>query len=88
MFGRENTSLLYLIDFGLSMPYVTKTKEGTLEHAKPTFIEEFTGNFMFNSMNSCRGFNKSRRDDIESALYLIIFLLNNNSLPWSNVRFG
>lgn len=25
---------------------------------------------------------KSRRDDIESAIYMIIFLINKNRLPW------
>jgi casein kinase 1 len=37
---------------------------------------------MFASLNSCRGFNKSRRDDVESLFYLIIYLLNGNQLPW------
>lgn len=37
---------------------------------------------MFASLNSCRGFNKSRRDDVESLFYLVIYLLNGNQLPW------
>ena len=38
---------------------------------------------MFASLNSCRGFNKSRRDDIESTFYLLAYLLNDKKLPWS-----
>lgn len=40
---------------------------------------------MFSSLNSCRGFNKSRRDDIESIFYILIFLLNNQYLPWCDL---
>jgi hypothetical protein len=39
---------------------------------------------MFASLNSCRGYNKSRRDDIESLFYILIYLLNSSKLPWSD----
>lgn len=42
----------------------------------------FCGNFKFASITSCKGYSKSRRDDIESIIYLLIFLLNENKLPW------
>ena len=38
---------------------------------------------MFASENSCWGDSKSRRDDIESIIYLMIYLINGNVLPWS-----
>lgn len=41
---------------------------------------------MFASLNSCRGYSKSRRDDIESALYILCYLLHDQSLPWSDIR--
>jgi hypothetical protein len=41
---------------------------------------------MFASLNSCRGNNKSRRDDIESVFYLLIYLINNNYLPWRDFK--
>jgi hypothetical protein len=41
---------------------------------------------MFASLNSCRGNNKSRRDDIESIFYLMIYLYNNNYLPWRDFK--
>lgn len=41
---------------------------------------------MFASLNSCRGNNKSRRDDIESIFYLLIYLYNNNYLPWRDFK--
>jgi len=41
---------------------------------------------MFASLNSCRGNNKSRRDDIESIFYLMIYLYNGNYLPWRDFK--
>lgn len=49
------------------------------------FLNKFTGNFMFASHNSCRGNSKSRRDDIESLFYIMIYMLNHNHLPWDKV---
>lgn len=41
---------------------------------------------MFASLNSCRGNNKSRRDDMESLFYLIIYLYNDNNIPWRDFK--
>ena len=49
-------------------------------------LNKFSGTFMFASLNSCRGYNKSRRDDIESALYLLSYLLNQCNLPWTSIK--
>ena len=38
-------------------------------------------------MNVCRGCPLSKRDDIESLIYLAFFLTHNYQLPWSNL-FG
>jgi hypothetical protein len=40
---------------------------------------------MFASNNGCRGKNKSRRDDIQSVMLLLVYLLNGNKLPWSEL---
>lgn len=42
-------------------------------------------NLMFASLNACRRKTLSRRDDIESAFYLLIYLLNDMRLPWSEL---
>jgi hypothetical protein len=41
---------------------------------------------MFASMNVCRGGRLSRRDDIESLMYLTLYMLNKNQLPWSQFQ--
>lgn len=78
--GFKDPSLLYLIDFGLTCKYL----DDNGLHIEKEFLKKFSGNFLFASLNSCRGNNKSRRDDIQSAIYIMIYLLNNGSLPWSN----
>lgn len=40
---------------------------------------------MFTTNNVLRGETYSRRDDIESAMLLLIFLLNDSKLPWSSL---
>ena len=49
-------------------------------------MRKFSGNFLFASLNSCRGNNKSRRDDLESVMYILIYLLNDNYLPWCDIE--
>ena len=77
--GHKDPQTIYLIDFGLSCNYLND--DGT--HSKKMYVEKFSGNFLFASLNSCRGNNKSRRDDIQSVMFIMVYLMNNNSLPWS-----
>ena len=76
--GHQDPDKIYLIDFGLTQKFVDLNGD----HIEKTYIRKFSGNFLFASLNSCRGYNKSRRDDIESAFYLLIYLLNQCYLPW------
>jgi len=43
---------------------------------------------MFASFNVCRGESLSRRDDIESFLYMLVYLLSGESLPWSQLQMS
>ena len=79
--GHNDPDRLYLIDFGLASHYLKP--DGT--HIEKERLGKFSGNFMYASLNSCRGNNKSRRDDIESAMYLLTYILNGCKLPWSNL---
>ena len=79
LIGDKDPGTVYLIDFGLVQPYMEEGK-----HIKKVQTKRFTGNFLFASINSCRGFNKSRRDDMESLMYLAVYMLCGNRLPWSN----
>ena len=78
--GQEDSHQLYLIDFGLASRYHDKSGD----HITKVKLRQFSGNFLFASMNQCRGNNTSPRDDIEAAILILIYLLNDSKLPWSN----
>ena len=78
--GREDSDQIFLIDFGLSIKYID---EASGKHVPKEMQGKFVGNLMFASLQTIRGKTPSRRDDVESAMYLLIFLLNNQKLPWS-----
>lgn len=78
--GFDDPNRLYLIDFGLAQCF--NDEDGT--HIKKEYLSKFSGNFLFASLNSCRGYNKSRRDDMESVFYLLVYLLNHSYLPWND----
>jgi casein kinase 1 len=80
LIGFKDPSVLYLIDFGLTTKYLND--DGT--HIKKENLSSFCGNFLFASLNSCRGNNKSRRDDMQSVMYVMVYLMNHNKLPWSD----
>ena len=81
---QQTGSLIHLIDFGLSQYYIeSNCQVSTLAvHRKRQYLNNFSGNFIFASLNSLSGNSKSRQDDIESAFYMIIYLMNRNYLPW------
>ena len=81
--GLESKShILYIIDFGLSTKY-WNTKHNCHIPFKKAIT--FVGNARFCSVNASRRFQVSRRDDLESIGYLIIFLIK-GALPWSVIK--
>lgn len=83
--GVKDPTQLFLIDFGLCSPYMINRTSDAPSHIKFVNLRYFAGNILFASKNSLRGFTKSRRDDIESLFYLLVFFLNGSQLPWSNL---
>jgi serine/threonine protein kinase len=79
---KQTGGIVHFIDFGLSQYYIEKNEAGVIVHKQRKYLNTFTGNFIFASLNSLQGFSKSRKDDLESVYYMIIFLLNKNNLPW------
>ena len=79
--NNENKNIIiYLIDFGLSEPYINlKTKE----HRQQKEKKGIKGTMDYCSMNSHSELSLSRRDDLESLAYCLIYLLY-GKLPWSN----
>jgi len=77
-----DSSVVYLIDFGISSLYKFKNSEGKDEHIKEEFINAFNGNLLFGSRTACKGFATSRKHDVEQVFYLLCYLINGFSLPW------
>jgi serine/threonine protein kinase len=65
---------LYIIDFGLSKMY----KSGNI-HNSETQIKSLIGSVNFSSLNVINLIEPSRRDDIESLLYILFYLLLDKS---------
>ena len=82
LIGLSDPHILYLIDFGLSKKYQS-TKTG--RHIKITDLKKFIGSIIFSSVNSLRLREQSRRDDLESIGYMLIYLMRGN-LPWQQVK--
>ena len=65
---------LKLIDFGLSTPYLYNDPiTNELKHIKMEH-KEFQGNLAFSSKNAFNEITLSRRDDLISLVYMLLYL--------------
>ena len=79
----ETGTHIYLIDFGFAKKYRSgKTKK----HIKYSIIKKFTGTLRYSSVHATKGAELSRRDDLESAGYVLIYLAKNGFLPWIGLK--
>ena len=80
--GNPDNSLIYIIDFGFAKKYRSSR---TGNHIKFSKSKYFNGNLLFSSLNTMRGVEPSRRDDLESIGYMLIYLYNQR-LPWIHLK--
>ena len=83
LFGESDSSLIYVIDFGFAQKYRSSR---TGKHMAFRKLGYFNGNLKYSSVNTMKGVSPSRRDDLESLGYMIIYLYN-QKLPWENLKF-
>ena len=81
LIGRKDPNIIYLIDFGLSKKYRSSK---TNKHLRFGFTGKLTGTVRFASANALRGGEQSRRDDLESIGYMLIYFMR-GKLPWQGV---
>lgn len=75
--GRNQDREIYIIDFGLAKKYVQEGKHIVYRDKK----SGLTGTPRFASINSHLGIEQSRRDDLESLAYVLVYL-SRGTLPW------
>jgi serine/threonine protein kinase len=78
--GFKDKSKIYCIDFGLSKSYL---KDG--EHLEFETGKSFCGTCRYSSISAHLGISQSRKDDLESIAYILIYLFK-GSLPWMGVK--
>lgn len=71
-----------LIDFGLSVQYLDENGKHVKQLKNYSSV---VGTALFASINAHRGNELSRRDDIESLVYTLIYLVT-GTLPWKNIN--
>lgn len=81
IFGKnQDKSLLHIVDFGLAKYYVNSNREHILLESN----RKLTGTATYVSLNIHEGKSPSRRDDMESIGYILIYLVE-GELPWMNI---
>ena len=78
----HNSKIVYLIDFGLAKKYRSMS---TLIQYPLTLKKKFTGTARYASINALKGYEHSRRDELESLGYIFIYFLK-GKLPWQNIK--
>ena len=71
----DQKELVHIIDFGFCKRYLREAEDGTKHHIEMTTSNSIVGTPQFVSINIHKGFTPSRRDDIESVGYIMLYML-------------
>ena len=79
---KKKSSTVHLIDFGLAKRFIMNKK--TWEHIPMQTGKSMIGTARFASSNAHRGYELSRRDDLEALGYMMLYFYC-GSLPWQEI---
>ena len=79
LIGRKDPDIIYLIDFGFAKKYRSSR---TGKHIKFSKTGKLIGSMNYASCNSMKGYEISRRDDLESFGYMLLNLAKGGLAPW------
>ena len=84
MGAKHDADKCYLIDFGLSKQYIDPS---TNRHIPNKTGKKLTGTARYASIDTHRGLQQGRKDDLESLMYVLIGFLR-GKLPWQGLEWS